>query len=128
MHISHLVPLEQSNFAYMLGSSGMASGDANSFKENVCENANTLAHVGNTWWCWHTLRRRLSLKGREGFGFLSPSDRACEAGFGAFEKMKRLFSIGWKVWRSHGSVTHQTLVLAASDTGPERPVYCQLLA
>jgi len=23
----------------------------------------------HTWWCWHTLRRRWSLKGREGFGF-----------------------------------------------------------
>ena len=25
-----------------------------------------------TWWCWRNLRRRLRLKGREGFGFLSP--------------------------------------------------------
>jgi hypothetical protein len=30
------------------------------------------------------LRRRWSLSGREGFGFLSPSRRACEAGFDAF--------------------------------------------
>jgi len=47
----------------------------------------------HTWWCWHTLRRRWSLKGREGFGFLSPSCRACEVGFGAFEKIKCIFSI-----------------------------------
>jgi len=33
------------------------------------------------------------LKGREGFGFLSPSRRACEAVFGAFEKIKYIFSI-----------------------------------
>jgi len=25
----------------------------------------TLVYI---WWCWHTLRRRWSLKGREGFG------------------------------------------------------------
>jgi hypothetical protein len=31
------------------------------------------------------------LSGREGFGFLSPSRRACEAGFIAFQEMKRLF-------------------------------------
>jgi hypothetical protein len=30
------------------------------------------------------LQRRWSLSGREGFGFLSPSRRACEAGFDAF--------------------------------------------
>jgi hypothetical protein len=38
------------------------------------------------------LRRRWSLSGREGFGFLSPSRRACEMGFSAFREMKRLFS------------------------------------
>jgi len=47
----------------------------------------------HTWWCWHTLRRRWSLKGREGFGFLSLSRQACEARFGAFEKIKCIFSI-----------------------------------
>ena len=30
---------------------------------------------------------------REGFGFLSPSYRACEVRFGAFRKMKYIFSI-----------------------------------
>jgi hypothetical protein len=40
------------------------------------------------------LQRRWSLSGREGFGVpLSPSRRACEAGFDAFVEMKRLFSI-----------------------------------
>jgi hypothetical protein len=38
------------------------------------------------------LRRRWSLSGKEGFGFLSPSRRACEAGFSTFQEMKRLFS------------------------------------
>jgi hypothetical protein len=37
------------------------------------------------------LRRRWSLCGREGFGFLSSSRRACEAGFSVFVKVKRLF-------------------------------------
>jgi hypothetical protein len=43
------------------------------------------------------LRRRWSLSGREGFGFLSPSYRACEAGFGAFGEVKCLFSTAPKV-------------------------------
>jgi hypothetical protein len=38
------------------------------------------------------LQRRWSLSGREGFGFLSPSRRACEARFSIFREMKRLFS------------------------------------
>jgi hypothetical protein len=38
------------------------------------------------------LRRRWSLSARDGFGFLSPSRRACEAGFNAFWEMKCLFS------------------------------------
>jgi len=36
-----------------------------------------------TLWCWHTLRRMRNLKDREGLG----------SGFGAFEKMKCIFSI-----------------------------------
>jgi len=36
---------------------------------------------------------RWSLKGREVFGFLSPSHRACKVRFDAFEKMKCIFSI-----------------------------------
>jgi hypothetical protein len=40
------VPLEQSNFAYVLESSGVTSCVVNSFEENYCENANTRAHGG----------------------------------------------------------------------------------
>ena len=43
MHIGHLVPLEQSNFAMLLGSSGVVSASENPLK-NDCENANTHAH------------------------------------------------------------------------------------
>jgi hypothetical protein len=41
------------------------------------------------------------LSGREGFEFLSPSRRACEAGFSAFLEIKRLFSTApeAKKWR-----------------------------
>jgi len=39
------------------------------------------------------LQRRGCLKGREGFEILSPSPRACEAGFGVFMEMKCSFSI-----------------------------------
>jgi hypothetical protein len=37
------------------------------------------------------LRRRWSLRGKEVFGFLSPSSRACEVGFNAFVEVKSLF-------------------------------------
>jgi hypothetical protein len=39
-----------------------------------------------------------------GLGFISPSYRACEAGFGAFVEMKRLFSIASEA-RKGGEVT-----------------------
>ena len=39
-----------------------------------------------TLWCWHTLRRELKFEGLREDGFLSPSRRACEAGFGAFRE------------------------------------------
>jgi hypothetical protein len=45
LHIDHLVPLEWSNFASLVGSSGMVNWVTNPLK-NVCENANTLAHDG----------------------------------------------------------------------------------
>ena len=45
MHIGHLVPLEQSNFVMLLGSSGVVNCVTNPLK-NVCENANTLALGG----------------------------------------------------------------------------------
>jgi hypothetical protein len=38
------------------------------------------------------LRKWWSLSGREGFGFLSSSRRACEAEFSAFREIKHLFS------------------------------------
>jgi hypothetical protein len=40
------VPLERSNFAYVLGSSGVTSQVPNSFEENDCDNANTRAQSG----------------------------------------------------------------------------------
>ena len=39
-----------------------------------------------TLWCWHTLRWELKFEGLREDGFLSPSRRACEAGFGAFRE------------------------------------------
>jgi hypothetical protein len=58
----------------------------------MIENANTHAHDDVHLVMLAHLRRRWSLSGKEGFGFLSPSRRACEAGFSAFREMKRLFS------------------------------------
>jgi len=74
-------------------------------------------HIG----CGHLvvlahLQRRWSSKGREGFGFLSPFRRACEAGFGAFEKMKHIFSI---VPVESLKKSCQMLVLAASDAASD---------
>jgi hypothetical protein len=43
LHIGHLVSLELSNFASLLGSSGVVIWVTNPL-ENDCENANTLAH------------------------------------------------------------------------------------
>jgi len=67
------------------------------------------------------LQRMWSLRGREGFGILSPSRRACSAGFGVFVEMKYLFSIALEA--SFGEVmgvylTCQTLRLGASNGGP----------
>jgi hypothetical protein len=58
----------------------------------IVKNANTRAQGGEHLVMLAHLRRRWSLSGREGFGFLSPSRRACEAGFNAFVEVKRLFS------------------------------------
>ena len=56
------------------------------------------------------------MKGREGFRFLSPSRRACSAGYNAFKKMKCIFSIT-SVENLEKSLknTHRTLA--------QRPVY-----
>jgi hypothetical protein len=67
------------------------------------------------------LRRRWSLRGREVFGVLSPSYRACEAGFRRFRGLGMtnfLYAEVWKKWRSRGSVSlkkHATDARNASD-------------
>ena len=93
----------------------------------------TLMHLMvYTLWCWHTLRRRLRLKGREGFGFPSPSNRACEAGFDAFEKMKCIFSITLvgNLEKSRECFllrnTHWTLAVEAPDAVSCLCVWCGL--
>jgi hypothetical protein len=65
---------------------------ANSFEENDCENANTRAQDGEHLVVLAHLRRKWSLSSRGEFGALSPSRRACEAGFGAFMEVKCIFS------------------------------------
>ena len=45
LHIGHLVPLERSNIAMLLGSSGVVRASENSLK-NICENANRHVHGG----------------------------------------------------------------------------------
>jgi hypothetical protein len=59
------------------------------------------------------LQRRGSLSGREGFGVLSPSRRACEVRFDALVGMKRLFSFAPEA-RKGGEVAG---VFLASDAG-----------
>ena len=59
-----------------------------------------------TWWCWHIYKGGDVCRVEMGLGSLSPSHRACEAGFGAFGKMECLFSIApdansW--WLAHWS-------------------------
>ena len=52
MHIGHLVPLERTNFAYVLGSSGVVKRVLILWKMIV----KMLTHiyiVVYTWWCWH---------------------------------------------------------------------------
>ena len=44
-------------------------------------------------WCWHTLRRRWSLKGRERVGFSLPLAELARRDLALFEKMKCIFSI-----------------------------------
>ena len=52
LHVGHLVPLERSNFAYVLGSSGVVISVINSLK-NVCEKLTHMHKMVNTWWCQH---------------------------------------------------------------------------
>jgi hypothetical protein len=65
---------------------------ANSFEENDCENTNTHAHGDVHLVVLAHLQRRWSLSGRVGFEILSPSRRACSAGFSAFVEVKCIFS------------------------------------
>ena len=44
-------------------------------------------------WCWHTLRRRWSLKGRERMGSSVPPAELARRDSALFEKMKYIFSI-----------------------------------
>jgi hypothetical protein len=51
------------------------------------------------------------LRGREGFGVLSPSRRACEAGFRRFrgdEMLNFLYTEGYKKWRGRGKHSMDT--------------------
>jgi hypothetical protein len=56
----------------------------NSFEENVCENANTLAHVVDHMVVLAHLRRRRSLSGREGLGPSLPPTELVSMGFRRF--------------------------------------------
>jgi hypothetical protein len=64
----------------------------NSFEENVCENANTLAHVVDHMMVLAHLRRRWSLSDREGLGPSLPPAELVRRDSGIFEELKRLFS------------------------------------
>jgi len=55
-----------------------------------------LTHVHllvHTLWCWHTLRRRWGLKGRERMGSFLPPAELARWDSALFEKMKCIFSI-----------------------------------
>jgi hypothetical protein len=75
----------------------------------IVKNANTLAHGDIQMVVLAHLQRRWSLSGREGFGILSPSHRACEVGFDTFMGMKRLFSFAPKA-RKGGEVVGVFLI------------------
>ena len=89
-----------------------------------------------TWWCWHICKGGDDLQGRVGFGTLSPSRRACEAGFGAFEKIGCTFSIApdakllRKRRRRRGVEKvffrrRRTLRQKRPDAGQTRPARCE---
>jgi hypothetical protein len=79
----------------------------NSFKENVCENANTLTHVVDHMVVLAHLRRRWSLSGREGLGSSLPPADLARRDSGVFEELKRLFSTTPEV-RKETEVTEVT--------------------
>jgi hypothetical protein len=69
------------------------------------------------------LRRRWSLSGREEFGFLSPSHRACEAGFGAFWGSEMpIFHYAGSQKRNGGHQGNRTLHRTRSRIDRTRPV------
>ena len=76
-----------------------------------------------TLWCWHTLRRRWSLKGRERMGSSLPPAELARRDSALFEKMKCIFSIGpvgnLEKSRECFSVgnTHRTLCAETPDAG-----------
>jgi len=81
-----------------------------------------------TLWCWHTLRRRWSLKGRERMGSSLPPAELASWDSTLFEKMKCIFSIApvgnLEKSRECFSLrnTHRTLASGAPDAESERPV------
>ena len=76
-----------------------------------------------TLWCWHTLRRRWSLKSRERMGSSLPPAELARQDSVLFEKMKCIFSIApvGKFGEVAGN-THRTLATEALDAVSERPV------
>jgi len=84
-----------------------------------------LTHVHllvHTLWCWHTLRRRWSLKGRERVGSSLPPAELARWDSALFEKMKCIFSIASVGNLEKSRDTHQTLASGAPDAESERPV------
>ena len=79
-----------------------------------------LTHVHllvHTLWCWHTLRRRWSLKGRERMGSKLGGIRRFSRKWSAYFLLRR-----WEFWRSRGRNTHRALASGAPDAESERPV------
>jgi len=77
-----------------------------------------------TLWCWHTLRRRWSLKGREMMGWHTLWCWHTLRGWALFEKMKCIFSIApvGNLEKSRECFTHRTLASGAPEAESERPV------
>jgi hypothetical protein len=98
----------------------------NSFEENVCENANTLAHVVDHMVVLAHLRRRRSLNGREGLGLSLPPIELARQDSGVFEKLKRLFSttpeVGKETEANGGHSGDRTLNRTRSWFDRTRPV------
>jgi len=69
-----------------------------------------LTHVHllvHTLWCWHTLRRRWSLKSRERVGSSLPPAELARRDSALLRKWSAYFLLRrWESWTSHGSVPH----------------------